>query len=986
MNQAKLSSIASKIIEPMSSQNTLQDALRLMQMHKISSVVIVNDQQKPIGIFTERDALKAVAKAISPDTKLLNIMTKDPFVVHENLRVSDAYVLLESHGFRHLIMVDKNNKYTGIVTEGDFLRNLGLDATQKKKLIQDIMIAAPLIIEENLSVQEVAQAMREKDVDYAIISKNNQPIGIVRERDIAYFFAEKKSASKYTLDAIIPDIIHTVKQDVTLSEAISLMEKHGIHQLVVTDHEEEIVGLIDRHTVLRAIYGAYIDYLMHVVNEKILDIETLSKSKEILSEQTQLLENIIDTIPDLIWLKDTRGRYVTCNKMFERFFGAKREDIIGKTDYDFVDKELADMFTKNDNEAIKLGTSRINEEHLVFKDGSYKGDFEAIKTPLKNEFGTLIGVLGVARDITEKKMQLDILNDAQAIAHIGSWHFNLVDNILTWSDECCRIFGVPITSEINLDIFLSFIHEDDKEKVMQAWEEGLENGNYEVDHRIIVGDSVKWVRERARFILDEITKKPILALGTVQDITQNKKYEDKLLCMANSDHLTGLANRSLLESVLEKSIHISMRNDKKCALLLFDLDYFKDINESFGHKVGDEILKEIAQRLKGRIRQSDLVARICSDEINYSKKKKKINNKEDVIARLGGDEFAIVLSSIDHSEDAAKVAKEIMQLINEPFKVSSELTIHINSSVGIAISPDHSKSPNELLQFADSALYNAKESGRYTFAYYADEMTKLAKEKLEGENKLREAMQNGEFVLYYQPQVYIPTGRIVGVEALVRWKDPKLGIIPPDRFIPIAEQSGLIINLGKWIFEEACRQTKKWYDMGLNIKTAINVSAKQIHYFDIATLVEDTLARLQLPAERIIFEITESAMMQNHKQVVQKLFAVHSLGVKIAIDDFGTGYSSYSYLKRFPIDILKIDKSFVDGIPFDNDNCAITKAIVAMGEALEYKLLAEGVETDEQEKFLSDIGCEFFQGYLKSKPLPPSEVEKLFFAQQKETN
>ena len=423
--------------------------------------------------------------------------------------------------------------------------------------------------------------------------------------------------------------------------------------------------------------------------------------------------------------------------------------------------------------------------------------------------------------------------------------------------------------------------------------------------------------------------------------------------MANYDSLTGLANRSFLLSHLQKSIHMAMRNGRTIALLLFDLDHFKDVNDSFGHAIGDELLRLVSERFVERIRKGDL------------------------ITRLGGDEFAIVLEYITRREDAAQVAQEMMAVLAKPYRLSNKLEVHIRSSVGIVIAPQHSNNAQELLQFADTALYKAKSEGRSTYSYYTDELTSTARERIECENRLRHAIENQEFELYYQPQVHVQSNRIVGVEALLRWNDPKSGLITPDRFIPLAEETGMISEIGKWVLFEACKQGKQWLQQGYNLHVSVNVSAHQVHHQDLPRLLDLALKESGFNADKLTLELTESAMMRREEEVVTMLHALRAKGIRLAIDDFGTGYSSYSYLKRFPIDILKIDKSFIDDIPYENDDVAIVKAIIAMGSAMGYQILAEGVEQIEQLEFLKAQGCSYYQGYFKSKPLCASDFDRL---------
>jgi predicted signal transduction protein with EAL and GGDEF domain len=349
----------------------------------------------------------------------------------------------------------------------------------------------------------------------------------------------------------------------------------------------------------------------------------------------------------------------------------------------------------------------------------------------------------------------------------------------------------------------------------------------------------------------------------------------------------------------------------------------------------------------------------------------------DLIARLGGDEFVVVLDNLVHTEDAGRIAQEMIAALGAEYDLGDGIKVHVGSSVGIVIAPNHSKDAQELLQFADAALYRAKDEGRGIYRYYTDELTEAARKRVACETQLRRAVENEEFEVYYQPQVHIATGRIVGAEALVRWNDPLRGIISPVMFIPLAEETGLIGQIGEWVLNETCRQGKIWLDAGHRLTLAVNVSAHQMRHQDIPAMVDNALKKSGYKAEHLELELTESALMDREEELVKVLHILRARGIRLAIDDFGTGYSSLSYLKRFPIDVLKIDKSFVDDIPFEQDDMAIVTAIIAMGNALGFQVLAEGTERQEQVDFLAQRGCTMYQGYIKSQPVPAAEFEKL---------
>ncbi|MDD5580562.1 MAG: EAL domain-containing protein [Methylobacter sp.] len=446
-------------------------------------------------------------------------------------------------------------------------------------------------------------------------------------------------------------------------------------------------------------------------------------------------------------------------------------------------------------------------------------------------------------------------------------------------------------------------------------------------------------------------------VGIFADITQIKASEAQLEFLAHHDPLTSLPNRLRLFFRLEHGLEMAKREGRQLALLMLDLDRFKDINDSFGHLAGDQLLQLVAKRLTARLRDVDTVA------------------------RLGGDEFTVLLEDIAHVEDAARVAEEIIADLSEPWHLPQSGEVRIGLSIGISLYPQHGDTPEILLQQADAALYLAKEGGRNRFAYFSDELTRGARERIELEGRLRRAIAQNELRVYYQPQVNIASGLIVGAEALVRWQDPVEGLIPPNRFIPVAEQTGLIMAIGEWVLRETCRQGREWMDAGLpSLTLAVNVSPHQLRQGDISALVATVLRETAFPAERLELELTESGLMERETEAVELLNSLRAQGIRLAIDDFGTGYSSLAYLKLFPLDVLKIDKSFINDIPHSQDDIEIAATIIAMGHILGFRVLAEGVETVEQLDFLQAQGCDLYQGYLKSRALPADDFAALIKA------
>ena len=438
------------------------------------------------------------------------------------------------------------------------------------------------------------------------------------------------------------------------------------------------------------------------------------------------------------------------------------------------------------------------------------------------------------------------------------------------------------------------------------------------------------------------------------DISEEKAQRQRLEYLAHYDPLTGLSNRLWFGQQLGASVEQAQAGGETMAVLLLNLDRFKDVNDSYGHAVGDEVLKHITRQVRSALRPGDLVG------------------------RMAGDEIAVVARNLRHSDGAAAVARSLIAAVGQPWTSPDGIEVVAGVSVGICMYPEHADSAQGLLQGAHAAVYGAKARGRGAWCFFNEDMTQAARERLELEARLRVALAQGHLQLYYQPQVDIATGRLVGAEALVRWIDPEEGVISPGRFIPVAESSGVIGQLGQWVIREACQQGQRWRDADLpEITLAVNISPRQFHLTDVAGCAAQALADSGFPPRCLEFELTETALAERPEEARQVLLRLQQLGLRTAVDDFGTGYSSLSYLKRYPIDVLKIDQGFIRDIPHNADDMAISAAIIAMGHSLGLQVLAEGVETAEQLAFLRERGCDAYQGYLYSRPLPAPEFTAL---------
>lgn len=522
-----------------------------------------------------------------------------------------------------------------------------------------------------------------------------------------------------------------------------------------------------------------------------------------------------------------------------------------------------------------------------------------------------------------------------------------------------KLINVMVTRRLEkLDHQLSTISSSNDlgQRVDAEGSDELSSVSIEINYML---DIIQASQENLERRVQERTKElQTINLQLQKEITERKTVErelvmhkEHLIRIAHYDSLTSLPNRIYFNEMLDKAIQYSKRHNKMLAILFIDLDRFKNINDALGHTFGDAVLKEVALRFSGIVRSGD------------------------VLARLGGDEFIMLLNNIANPKQATVVAEKILAICVQAIKIDSH-ELFLNASIGISLYPTDGNSLEDVQKNADMAMYKAKRNGGSNYQFYTPELDTLAHEHIRLEAELRKAIKNKEFVLYYQPQFNLMTQKINRVEALIRWEHPTIGIISPIKFIPLAEETGLIMDIGEWVLFESCRAAKKWQDQGLDpITVSVNVSAKQFRHQDISQMVTKALQETGLEAKYLELELTESAVMDNVDLVINKLKAVHEMGVSIAIDDFGTGYTSINYLRQLPVDIIKIDRTFIKGLPQNQDDATITAAILLLAHQLGMEVVAEGVETVEQLNFLHEKGCDMIQGYYISPPQPLHKIE-----------
>lgn len=808
----------------------------------------------------------------------------------------------------------------------------------------------------------------------------------------------------------------------------------------------------------------------------IQDVTERRRVEAALRESEQYCRSLLALAPDGIFIVDTDGRrLLDANEAACRMLAYRREALLALG--------TAELVVPEDIPRIAAEVERVNQGGVSYstwrmrrQDGS---EFDGEVTCRKLPDGRLHAFL---RDITARRRVEEALREseanlarAQAIAHVGSWRLDIQHDDLTWSAETYRIFGIAPGTPLDLARFVACVHPDDRARLLDAWNAAVAGAPYDIEHRILVGGEVKWVRERAE-VRTDASGRPVVGFGAVQDVTEIKLAEEqlriaavafdsregmivtdasgtilrvnrafseitgygaeeaigrspgilnsgrqapdfyrtmweaisreghwqgeiwnrrkdgsiypewlaisaihdpdgrishylgvfsdisepkeaqrKLVELAFYDSLTGLPNRRLLQDRLNQALAVCSRGGQFGALLLLDLDQFKTLNDTRGHDVGDQLLVEVARRLRDALREADTAA------------------------RLGGDEFVVLLESLGADDmgaatNAEAAAEKIRAAIARAYDLSG-VDGHITTSVGITLFRNHDENVDVLLKQADLALYQAKDAGRDTTRFYNPAMQSAMEVRADLEAGLRRALAEDELLLHYQPQMD-DTGALVGVEALLRWQPQDRPMVSPATFIPVAEASGLILPIGRWVLANACRQLAAWAHLPSmrDVQLAVNISARQFRQPGFVAEVCEMIAHSGADPSRLKLELTESLVLEDVDHVIRTMTSLKAQGICFAIDDFGTGYSSLSYLKRLPLDQLKIDQSFVRGIPSDPDDCAIAQAIIALGRSLRLHVIAEGVETVAQRDFLASHGCAAYQGYLFGHPGPAEAI------------
>lgn len=723
----------------------------------------------------------------------------------------------------------------------------------------------------------------------------------------------------------------------------------------------------------------------------------ISRLRRKLSLEQGFSKGIVNNAKILIVVSQVDGTIIMFNRFAEEVTGFRAEEIVGKQLCETIFPNEMDQFIKSlPGTEFESRVIRNLECKLVCRDSTAIGLLWNINI-LRNADGSDIHIVSMGTDITERKkmelllrdsyeqleaaheelvaseeelkQQYDDLNQREdelrtseeryrlAVEGVndGVWDWDGRNGCLFMSKRCRNILGYDNDKEAStFEIWRDFIHEDDVEKFVRSLDSYLsepQRKHFQIEYRTKARDGKsKWIRTRGKAIWDDQGKAVRLA-GSNTDITEQKLSEEKIHHMAYYDSLTGLPNRTLFMDRFAMAVANAQRKNRMVAIYFFDLDNFKTVNDTLGHSFGDELLSKVGGHLKLHMR------------------------KGDTIARLGGDEFIMMQSNIKDFGEVTHLATRILEMFQEPWLLDGH-EFYVTASIGISVFPGDGTDLNTLMKNADAAMYRAKEMGKNNFQLFTSELNSRIIERLAVEGSLRKAVEKNELELVYQPQISLKTGMAVSVEALLRWHHPDLGIIMPENFIPLAEESGLIIPIGEWVFRTACKQFVTWRENGMeDLRLSVNLSARQFQQRNLLAVLKDIMEEVGMQPEGLELEITESIAIKDFDYSVSVLESFREMGIGVSLDDFGTGYSSLNYLKRLPINNLKIDKSFVHGLTPGSNEEMIAKSLISLAHSMKLVVTAEGVETEKQLEFLMDQKCDIVQGFLLSSPKSADEID-----------
>ncbi len=923
-------------------EDTVADAIREMTCRGINALVVERGS-RPVGMLTGRD-VRRLCRA-GPDCgehRLEAVMTQPVITVEKGVTVSEVLALMRGHGIRRVVVVDEQGHTAGIVTRRGVLGRL---------LGEYLGFLKQMVSLQEAEIQRREQAERMRDQALEILEHSPDFIALsevdgemVYANPVARGILGDSRKAGWCVEDIHPEWARRRLRD----EALPAARRTGLWQ-----GETAFLDTRGRERPFSQTIVAHRDGEGEVESFSTIarDITAIKQAQQRLEESEGRYRSLVELAPEAI-VVHVAGIIRFANQKALAVFGAAREEeMLGRHVMSFVPRDQREAVAGRIRRATRGQEMPPLEERLLRVDGALI-DVQVVGRAVHYEGD--VGVQLIIQDISERKRRERELQLAAAVLANTADAVMVTDaggRVVDVNPAFTRITGFAGDAVIGRPVDAFRSPAVDEAEVAAIWTALAREGRWqgEVRKRRRDGGDL-WAWESISCVRDEHGEVDHYVV-LFSDITRLKESREELEYQAYHDLLTGLPNRAALKAGLEHAVARSRREGGQVAVLLMDLDGFKHVNDSLGHAMGDELLHRVGQRLGASVRESDL------------------------LARLGGDEFCCLLEDVRHREDAGAVAGKLIEAMDAPFEVEGH-SFQLGLSVGISLFPLDGEGVDDLLRNADAAMYRAKAAGGDGYHFYTEELTRVAHERVQLESALRSAVAEERFQLVYQPQVCLERGLPSGAEALVRWQSDG-GVISPARFIPLAEETGLILPLGRWVLRAACRQMAQWRDQGLAIgHMAINISPVQVLRGDLVGEVAEALAESGLPASALELEVTEAVFMRDTDRAIEVLHQLRELGVSLAVDDFGTGYSSLSYLKRFPVQRLKIDQSFVRDMLVDANDRAIAEAVIALGRSLGLTVVAEGVETLEHSRLLLAEGCHEAQGYYFSRPLADADFTR----------
>lgn len=748
-------------------------------------------------------------------------------------------------------------------------------------------------------------------------------------------------------------------KDAMGSELINKIQSHRSAPtpiiMISGNSDERIIADVMRDGVFDYLPKRHLD-VEQLVNTLLAGLQW-AESERLLKEDRIRFNQLAEGLPQLTWTCLPNGSCDFLNRRWCEYTGINEYEQLGYGWLQQVHPDDHDNLMRSWLKAVDTG----DEMYCVFRirrhDGEYRW-FDSRATPQKDDDGEIIRWLGSNTDITDIELTRQALSNSEQLFHtafdyapLGMMMVAVNGSTIQANPALRQLLGYHgDATSIFMPKLLDLVHEEDI-NIMQFQLEKLRSeklafAQYEI--RLIAQDNHTVPALISLAFINKSAGEPCYLLQ-IYDLSERKRYESQLIKLAHYDQLTGLGNRAKLHEEIDFLIQKSRRNSAPFAVLFGDLDHFKQINDGLGHEAGDQLLKTVARRLQKTLRH------------------------EDSICRLGGDEFVVLLQDVTRFEAVVAVAEKLIKKINKPIRLGTN-KVHVGMSFGIALYPTDGDDAKTLLRNADSALYDAKAKGRGCSQLYRKELTEYVHNRLRLDSDLRKAISNHEFELYYQPIINLQTNQIASAEALLRWHHPTRGMVPPNEFIPYAQENGLIIPIGDWVIKQACADAAKWHSAGFPITVSINVSVRQFEQNNLFDLFSAALAEHKIPAEKLVVEITEQMFLENTENNLKQISELKHIGIRISLDDFGVGYSSLSYIVRFAPQYLKIDRSFVSRIGEAKEHDEMVNAIISLGKIIPMKIVGEGIEEESQRNFLSSRGCDMGQGYLFSRPVPQEKL------------